>query len=134
HQRHLGGVASAVKHALAEKGAAEIDAIEPTDEIVVLPDFDAVAMAKRMQPAVEVADAPVDPGVLAALLRRGAAGDHGLERTVDRDREGAGTPLAREPRGDAKALERDHAAHLRLDPEQRRIVGALGHREDAAGI
>ena len=37
-------------------------------------------------------------------------------------------------RGDAKAVERDHAAHFRLDPEQRRVVGALGHRKDAAGI
>ena len=41
---------------------------------------------------------------------------------------------ALEPRGDAKTIERDHAAHFRLDPEQGRIVGALGHREDAAGV
>src|SRR4029077_18545056 len=41
---------------------------------------------------------------------------------------------ARETRDDAKALQRDHSAHFRLDPEQRRIVGAFGHRKDAAGI
>jgi hypothetical protein len=33
-----------------------------------------------------------------------------------------------------KISERNQAAHFRLDPEQRRITGALGHREDAAGI
>jgi hypothetical protein len=45
-----------------------------------------------------------------------------------------GAHRARQPRGDAKAVERDDAAHFRLDPEQGRIVGALGHRKDAAGI
>jgi hypothetical protein len=32
------------------------------------------------------------------------------------------------------ALKRDHAAYFRFDPEQGRIVGAFGHRKDAAGI
>src|SRR6185437_11761445 len=79
HQRDLGGIADAVKHALAEKGATEIDAIEAAGEIAVLPDLDAVAMAELMQPGIELADALVDPGVLAARLRRGAAGHDRLE-------------------------------------------------------
>ena len=33
-----------------------------------------------------------------------------------------------------KPSKRNQAAHFRLDPEQRRVTGALGHREDAAGI
>src|SRR6185437_5364213 len=66
YQRDLGGIADAVKHAFAEKCPAEIDAVEPAGEIAVLPDLDAVAMAERMQPAIEVADALVDPGVFAA--------------------------------------------------------------------
>ena len=73
HQRDLRGVARGVKHALAEEGAAEADAIEPADEVVALPDLDAVAMAELVQPEIEVADALVDPGVVAACLRRGAA-------------------------------------------------------------
>ena len=91
HQRDLRGVARGVKHALAEEGASQADAVEPADEVVALPGLDAVAMAELVQPAIEVADALVDPGVLAARLRRGAAGDRGLERGVD---------------GDAKASER----------------------------
>src|SRR5438477_113258 len=102
--------------------------------IEVWQDGDAVAMAERMEPVIEVADALVDPGVLAAGRRRGAARHHGLEGLVDGDGEGIRAHGAREARGDAKAVERDHAAHFRLDPEQGRIVGALGHREDAAGI
>src|ERR1700730_15980987 len=73
HQRYLGGVAGAMKHALAEKGAAEADAIEPAGQIVVLPDLDAVAMSEFMQADIKIADALVDPGVVAAGLRRGAA-------------------------------------------------------------
>ena len=76
HQRHLRGVAGAMEHALAEEGAPEADAIQPADQIAVLPDLDAVAVAELVQSDIEIADAPVDPGVLAACLRRGAAGDH----------------------------------------------------------
>ena len=34
----------------------------------------------------------------------------------------------------AKPIERDDAAHVGLDPIERRIVGIFGHREYAAGI
>ena len=63
----------------------EADAVEPADQIAVLPDLDAVAMPELVQPDIEVADAPVDPGVVAARLRRGAAGDHRLEGGIDGD-------------------------------------------------
>ena len=134
HQRHFRGVAHDMKHAFAEEGAAEADAVEAADQIVVLPDLDAVAMTELMQPAIEFADALVDPGVVAAGLRRGAACDHRLEGGVDGDGKRIGAHGARQPRGDAKTLQRDHAAHFRFDPEQGGIVGAFGHREDAAGI
>ncbi len=134
HQRHLRGVADAMEHALAEEGAAEADAVEPADQFVLLPDLDAVAMAEFVQAEIEIADALVDPGVVAAGLRRGAAGDHRLERGVDGHGEGVGAHGARQARRDAKTIERDHAAQFRFDPEQGRIVGAFGHRKDAAGI
>ena len=66
HQRHLRGVAHAMEHALAEEGAAETDTIKPADEVAVLPDLDAVAMAELVQAEIEVADALVDPGIVAA--------------------------------------------------------------------
>src|SRR5690349_14222561 len=91
-------------------------------------------MAEQMQPAIEVANALVDPGVLAARGRRRAACDDGLEGGIDGDREIVSTNGAGKAGGDAKTRERNDAAHFRLDPEQGRIVGALRHREDAAGI
>src|SRR5205823_13993092 len=86
-QCHLRGVTGVVKHAFAEEGAAETDPIEPADEVVIAPDLDAVTMAELMQCAIEIANALVDPGVLAACLRRGATGDDRLERRIDRNNE-----------------------------------------------
>ena len=37
-------------------------------------------------------------------------------------------------RGRWKSIERQHAAQLRLDPVERRVVGRFRHRKDAAGI
>src|SRR6185369_13809460 len=98
HQRDLRGIARGVKHALAEEGAPQAHAVEPADEVVALPGLDAVAMAELEQAAIEVADALVDPGVLAPGLRRGAAGNRGLERGVDGHAKHIRTHGAREPR------------------------------------
>ena len=134
HQRHLGGVAGGVKHALAEEGAAEADAIQPANQLVIVPGLDAVGVANPVQPDIKIPDPLVDPGVVAAGLRCGATGYDRLEGGVDRDRESVGAHGAGQPRSDAKTIERNDAPRLRLDPEQGGVVGALGHREDAAGV
>src|SRR3954451_23756280 len=85
HQRHLGGVAGSVKHALAEKRTPETDAVEAADEIVVLPDLDAVSVSEFMQSNIEIANAFVDPRVASARLRRGAARDNRLESGIHGD-------------------------------------------------
>src|SRR6476619_1221537 len=82
HERDLRGIARGVEHAFAEESAPQAHAIEAADEIIALPGLDAVAMAELVQAAIEVADALVDPGVLAPDLWRGAAGDRRLEGGV----------------------------------------------------
>ena len=134
HQRHFRRVAGTVKHAFAEEGASQADAVEAACEVAVLPDLDAVAVPELVEPDIEIADALVDPGVVAARLRRRAARDDRLEGGIDGNAEGVRAHGAGQPRGDAETVERNQAAHFRLDPEQRRVTGALGHREDAAGI
>ncbi len=62
HERDLGGVADGVEHALAEKGAAETDAIEAADQLLAVIDFDGVAVAALVELAIEIADTDVDPG------------------------------------------------------------------------
>ncbi len=44
HQRDLGRVARAMKHALAEECAAERDTVKAADKFVAVIDFDGVAM------------------------------------------------------------------------------------------
>ena len=134
HQRDLRCVAGAMEHALAEEGAAERNAIETADQRIAVIDFDAVGMPVVVEAAVDLADAAVDPGFGAVLLGFGAALDRAVEIPVDPDGIGRRAHGARQPRGDVKAIERNDAAHLRLDPIERRILGALCHREDAAGI
>src|SRR5690606_21571386 len=57
HQRHLRGVPRPAEHALAEEGPAERDAVEPADQLLASPAFDAVGVAEVEQLAVEALDA-----------------------------------------------------------------------------
>src|SRR6185312_3275226 len=83
YQRDLRRVPRDMKHALAKKRAAESDAIETAYEFISLPDLDAVTVTEFVQGDVELADAPVDPGIVSARLRRGAAVNHGVEGGID---------------------------------------------------
>ena len=84
HERDLRSVARAVEHALAEKGAAETDAIEAADQLLAVIDLDGVAVAALVELAIEIADAGVDPGARASRLRLRAAVDDGIEIAIDR--------------------------------------------------
>src|SRR5665213_3787624 len=116
HQRDLGGVARAVKHALAEEGTAERDAVKPAHQRVAVVHLDGMAMTALEQATIDLADAFVDPGAVAVGLGLGAAVDHRVEIAVDPDRERRAAYGAREPRRQMKALEQDDAAQVRLDP------------------
>ena len=91
-------------------------------------------MAALMKLAIEGADARVDPGARAAGPGFRAGLDHGVEVAVDGNGETIGAHRADQPRRHVKAIERNDAAQLRLEPIERRVVGAFRHREDAAGI
>src|SRR5207342_3017468 len=97
-------------------------------------DLDAVAMTAVVELAVEMADARIDPGALTALLRLGAAVDHGIEIMIDGDGEVVRPHGTGQPRRDVKPVERDDPPLLRLNPVQRRVLGTFRHREDTAGI
>src|ERR1041384_1847951 len=87
HQRALRGVARAVKHALAEERATQVDAVKTTDERRAVIDLDRVAVADLEQAAIERADLGVDPGAGAARPRRRAAVDDRIEVAIAGDRE-----------------------------------------------
>ena len=58
----LGGIARAVEHALAEKGASEADAVEAADQFAAFVHLNRMAVSALVEPAVEAADASIDPG------------------------------------------------------------------------
>src|SRR5436190_2507847 len=134
HQCDLGGIARAVEHALAEERAAERNAVEPADELLALVDLETMAMAPFVELAIEHADAPVDPSARAPEARLRAALEHRVEIAVDGDGETVGAHGAGKPCRHVEALERNDTAQLRLDPIERRVVRALRHGKDAAGI
>jgi len=133
-ERDFRRVALEVKHALAEKRAAERNAVEAAHEFSVAPGFDGVAMAAAEKFAVEPPDALVDPGLAPAGRGGGASVDDRVEVAVGVNLEAIGTNGARKPAGDVKTLDRHDPAPLRVDPIEARVLRALGHREDAAGI
>ena len=128
------GIALRVEHALAEEGAVQPDPVKAADEAALPVDLHRVAIAGIEELAIESPDASADPGLAAVEVGRGAARDHGVEIMVDPDLKRVGAHRAGESPADVKILERDDAARPRLDPEQRRIVGVLGHRKDAGRV
>lgn len=126
----LGGVRADREHALAEKGAGEAHAIEPADQLVVLPAFDRMGVAGLVQPVVAQLDLGVDPGL--GPLR--AATDDGREGGVAGDGEDVRTQRLAEGARKVEAIERQDGALARLDPENLVRLTAVGHREDADRI
>ena len=66
-QRDLAGIGGAAEHAFAAEGTADLDAVEPADQRVILPAFYAVRAALAVQRDEARLDRAVDPGLLAAF-------------------------------------------------------------------
>jgi hypothetical protein len=95
HERDFARVALARKHALAEKGATQADAIEPADQRVLAPAFDRVCVAPFMEGLIEPDDLVVDPGIRSAIDRLGAGAHHLYEGGVGGDAEAVALDRAR---------------------------------------
>src|SRR6516162_7414784 len=134
HERDLGGIARAMEHALAEKRAPQRDPIESADQHRALVNLEAVAVPPLVELAVKCADARVDPGARASRPGLRTSVKHAVEVAVDCYAKAIRSHRANKPGRDMEAVERNDATFLRLDPEQRWIIRALGHRKYSAGI
>src|SRR6516225_12026997 len=132
HQRDFGSITRAVKHAFAEKCAAEADPVKTADQAFAVVNLDGVTIAALVELAIESANAAVDPGAAPPRLRLRAAVDHRVEVPINDHREMGGTDRARQSAGKVKPIQRNDAATLGLDPIERRIIGTLRHGKDAA--
>src|SRR5215208_1511126 len=72
----------------------------------------------------------VDPG----LFPVGAASDHRVKSSVQRNREFSGTKGSPERSRDMETVERHDRAVARLDPEQLLCVAAVRHGENSRGV
>ena len=121
-EAHFGGVALAGEHAFAEEGAANAHPVEPAHQLALAPGLHRVAVAKLEEFAVEAADFRVDPGVVPARCRLGAAVDDAFKITVHADLEMVRAHGAGKAAGQVEAVEGQDAAVFRLDPEQMRVI------------
>ncbi len=122
------------EHAFAEERRPQLDPVQPADEAAVLPALDRMGVAAREQPAIGGDDRRIDPR-LGTLGRRLGASCHDAGKVaVGGDAEALRAQHLGETAGQMKAVERQDAALLRLDPEHVARGAVVGHREDAERI
>ena len=132
HECDLAGIPLSAEHALAEERGTQRYAIKAADQRIVVPGLHAVGVPLPVQRAVGLEDGPVDPGFGPAPgTARAAAHDAG-EIAVHGDPEAPSAHRAREPAGHVKAVQRDDAAGLGIDPEDITLRLALRHGEEPA--
>ncbi len=122
------------KHAFAEEGAPEGEAVKPADEAIVVPRLDAVRIAELMQLTEHLGDVGVDPR-LGMLRPGGGAGiDNIGERRVDANLVAAPADDPLQPSRRVERRERQNAAQRRRDPVHARVIAMARHRKDADRI
>src|SRR5215831_5372202 len=133
-ERHLAGVALDGEHALAKVGAMQRYSVEAADQPPARPCLHGVAIASIIEVAVKRPDLAVDPGGAPAGLGRRTTVEHAFKIGIDPDLEDALADGTCKPLWHMHPVQRQDPALLWLDPIERGIIGALCHREDAAGI
>lgn len=128
-ERDFRGIAHAADHRFAEEGPAKRDAVEPADQIVTQPAFDAVRMAKLEQAFIACLDDRVDPRRRPVVGGLGAKRHHRAKGGVGGDTEPVGQDQLFQAARQVKAVQRQYRAQPRFDPMDRRVVRPVGHRE-----
>jgi len=116
-QGNLGGVPGAREHALAEKGTAQSNAVQPANQLTVLPGFDAVRVSHCEQFNDGVFDCRIDPGFRAVFVGFGAQAKDIGEGGVQADLERAAADGFLQPPGNMNIVQWQDAANLRIDPK-----------------
>ncbi len=89
-QRDLRSVGHPAEHAFAEERPSKLHAVEPADQLTVIPDLDRMGMARPVQCEHRALDVVVDPRLVAVR----AGSNHRRKVTVHRNREAAGSDCA----------------------------------------
>lgn len=137
----LAGVAAQREHALAEKSAAQRQAVDAAHQLwrlVARPDLDAVGVAFAVQLRVAGDDLVIDPGIVArardiAAVARTAAHD-AFEVAIKGDDIGVPAQTLAQAARHVKGLERQDAALRRVVPADVLRAPARRHGKDAHRI
>jgi len=132
---HLGSVGRSAEHGLAEKGAAQFDAIQAPDQFRLsvatgVPAFDRVRMASRVEVAHGMLDRAIDPRLAAISTSE----DHVIERGIVRDAEISRAQASAKRARAMETVERKDCPLARLDPEYVGGIPAVRHRKDSRSI
>lgn len=133
-ERDLRGVGGATDHALAEKSAAQGEAVEPADQPIAVPAFDRMGMAEAMERDERLLDRVIDPGFGTIAGRLRAEGDDRFERGVGGDAETIGGDRLAQRTRKAESVKRQDRPFLGLDPINPGSLAVIGHREHADRI
>src|SRR5439155_24144640 len=132
-ERQLGAVSLAVKHALRGERAVDVDTVDPADERILPPGFDAVRDPEAMEAPVRDHDLRRDPGAVLSRTRgAGAALDHRVEGGIDGEAEGRPPARAREAPCDVQLREAEYRPLARREPQEGQPFD--WPRKDAAAI
>jgi len=134
HQGDFRGIGSPGEHAFAEKCRAQGNAVQPADQFIALPGFDAMGETALMQFGEKLLNFPVYPGRPASRRRFGAGAHDAFKGAVDANRESVLAHRPAQAAGQVKAIKRQDTALFRIDPKHLRLVPSLGHGENPGRI
>src|SRR5215210_3142200 len=127
-QADFGGIPRAGEHRFSHEGRTERDAVESPDQLVFPVGFDAVRLAREVQPDVSIDDLGVDPGLLPA----GARPYDAFEVFVHTYLVGPLADHTPKRAGDVQILELENASRVRtIEPD---APIRIGHRERSSPV
>lgn len=130
-QRDLAGIGAHGKHALAEKGRSDRNAIDAARQNVAVPCLDAMRVPLFVKLRIEPDDPVIDPCFLARI---GAGGDDLFERRIESDFIRLLADGAAQAPGHMHAIQGQYAPRWRVIPGDILRLPCLRHREDAHAI
>ena len=133
-QRDFAGIGGAAEHAFAAKYPLETDAVEPADQLAVLPAFDGMGVSGCMQCAVARFDPVADPAFGMFLAWGGAFANHIGETGVASDVKAILPQHFLQAFRKTKPVERNDRSLAWLHPVDFGIAAVVGHGENAATI
>ena len=124
------GIVGTVEHGFASEKAANRDAINAADELVILPAFDAMGVALRVELRISFKELACDPRRAPSGAGSGAAFHNFVKSAINCNLEGASADDFGKAVGDVKLIELKDSTGIGRPPRD----GLVGPGENTAAI